>query len=140
MPNDIAAVTKAADSAPLAMRLLEPVLAPLSEFGVIEVSGADAVSFLQSQLTNDVAGVGPDRMELAGYCTVKGRLLATFHLWRSADAVRLRLPRELVAPLIMRLSMYVLRSKALRRESGGEALHFCSADCASRFAKGERPI
>jgi YHS domain-containing protein len=35
---------------------------------------------------------------------------------------------------------YVLRSRALRRESGGEALHFCSADCAARFAKGERPI
>jgi YHS domain-containing protein len=35
---------------------------------------------------------------------------------------------------------YVLRSKALRRESGGEALHFCSADCAARFARGERPV
>ena len=35
---------------------------------------------------------------------------------------------------------YVLRSRALRRESGGEALHFCSADCAARFARGERPV
>ena len=25
-------------------------------------------------------------------------------------------------------------------ESGGEALHFCSADCAARFARGERPV
>jgi len=112
MPNDVAAVTKSAPGSPLEARVLEPVLAPLHELGVIEISGADAVSFLQSQLTNDVAGLGPDRMELAGYCTVKGRLLATFHLWRSADAVRLRLPRELVTPLIKRLSMYVLRSKA----------------------------
>jgi YHS domain-containing protein len=35
---------------------------------------------------------------------------------------------------------YVLRSRAVRRESGGEALHFCSADCAARFARGERPV
>ena len=35
---------------------------------------------------------------------------------------------------------YVLRSRAIRRESGGEALHFCSADCAARFARGERPV
>jgi YHS domain-containing protein len=35
---------------------------------------------------------------------------------------------------------YVLRSRAFRRESGGEALHFCSADCATRFARGERPV
>ena len=35
---------------------------------------------------------------------------------------------------------YVLRSRAFRRESGGEALHFCSSDCAARFARGERPV
>ena len=35
---------------------------------------------------------------------------------------------------------YVVRSRACRRESGGEALHFCSADCAARFARGERPV
>jgi YHS domain-containing protein len=35
---------------------------------------------------------------------------------------------------------YVLRSRAVRRESGGEALHFCSPDCAARFARGERPV
>ncbi len=35
---------------------------------------------------------------------------------------------------------YVLRSRAIRRESGGEALHFCSAECAARFARGDRPV
>ena len=35
---------------------------------------------------------------------------------------------------------YVPRSRAVRRESGGEALHFCSSDCAARFARGERPV
>jgi YHS domain-containing protein len=35
---------------------------------------------------------------------------------------------------------YVLRSRAVRRESGGEALHFCSTECAARFARGDRPV
>ena len=35
---------------------------------------------------------------------------------------------------------YVPRARAVRRESGGEALHFCSPDCAARFARGERPV
>ena len=35
---------------------------------------------------------------------------------------------------------YVVRSRAIRRESGGEALHFCSAECAARFARGDRPV
>lgn len=110
MPNDIDAGLRKTDET-LAARLRTPTLVPLTEFGVIAASGVDAVSFLQAQLTADVAGLAADRMQLAGYCSVKGRLLATFHLWRSADGVLLRLPRELVATLIKRLSMFVLRSK-----------------------------
>jgi tRNA-modifying protein YgfZ len=84
---------------------------PLPEFGVIRVAGPDAVAFLQTQLTNDVAGQGPDTLRLSGYCTAKGRLLATFHQWREGDDVLLRLPRELIASIVKRLSMFVLRAK-----------------------------
>ena len=76
------------------------------------MSGADAISFLQSQLTNDVARLGADQMQLSGYCTAKGRLLATFHQWRADDTVFLRPPREIVASAVKRLSMFVLRAKA----------------------------
>lgn len=79
---------------------------------MISVSGADASSFLQSQLTNDVARLGPDQLQLAGYCTPKGRLLATFHQWRAGDTVYLRAPREVVASIVKRLSMFVMRAKA----------------------------
>jgi len=87
-------------------------LVPLPELGVIEVSGSDAVSFLQSQLTNDVARVALGQMQLSGYCTPKGRLLATFHQWRVDDTVFLRTPREVVASTVKRLSMFVMRAKA----------------------------
>ncbi len=36
----------------------EPVIARLSDLGCIRATGADAVAFLQSQLTNDVSGLG----------------------------------------------------------------------------------
>lgn len=89
-----------------------PTLVPLPELGVIEISGGDAVSFLQSQLTNDVVRLAPDQMQLSGYCTPKGRLLATFHQWRVDDTVYLRTPRELVPSIVKRLSMFVMRAKA----------------------------
>jgi len=89
-----------------------PTLVPLPELGVIEVSGADAVSFLQSQLTNDVVRLTPDQMQLSGYCTPKGRLLATFHQWRVGDTIYLRAPRELIGSIVKRLSMFVMRAKA----------------------------
>jgi len=84
---------------------------PLPELGVIAVSGADATSFLQSQLTNDVAHLTAADMQLNGYCTAKGRLLASFHQWRHGEEVMLRLPREILPAVMKRLSMFVLRAK-----------------------------
>ncbi len=87
-------------------------LIALPELGVVCVTGADAVSFLQSQLTNDVARLTFDQVQLSGYCTPKGRLLATFHQWRLDDGVYLRMPREIIGSVVKRLSMFVLRAKA----------------------------
>jgi folate-binding protein YgfZ len=88
------------------------VLARLDDLGCIRVDGPDAVAFLQSQLTNDVAQLAPTALQLNAYCTPKGRVLATFHQWRDGEAVLLQLPREILAPVMKRLSMFVLRSKA----------------------------
>jgi len=96
----------------LASSVESPALVALPELGVVSVSGADAVTFLQSQVTNDVARLTPDQFQLSGYCTPKGRLLATFHQWRTEEGVFLRMPREVVASVVKRLSMFVLRAKA----------------------------
>lgn len=112
MPNDTDLDDVRVDArADVARALREPVLAPLPELGVIAASGADVIAFLQSQLTNDVAQLTADRMQLNGYCTAKGRLLATFHQWRHDDAVLLRLPRAILPAVMKRLSMFVLRAK-----------------------------
>ena len=96
----------------LASPIQSAALIPLPELGVVSVTGADAVSFLQTQLTNDVARLTSDQVQLSGYCTPKGRLLATFHQWRIDDGVFLRMPREVIGSVIKRLSMFVLRAKA----------------------------
>jgi len=98
-----------------------PVLAPLDELGRIRVDGPDAMPFLQAQLTSDVAHQAAASLQLNGYCTPKGRLLATFHQWRDGEAVMLQLPSELLAPVMKRLSMFVLRSKA--RLTDASAIH-----------------
>jgi folate-binding protein YgfZ len=96
----------------LAHALRAPALAAIEELGVVGVSGADAIPFLQAQLTNDTQGLDEERVQLSGYCTAKGRLLAVFDQWREADAVCLQLPREILAPVMKRLAMFVLRAKA----------------------------
>ena len=63
--------------------------APLDDFLVISASGADALTFLHGQLTQDVTGLPADAARLAGYCTA-GRLLATLLMWRAAPAPAMR--------------------------------------------------
>jgi folate-binding protein YgfZ len=84
---------------------------PLTELGLIAASGDEAASFLHSQLTNDVSHLNERTARLAGYCSPKGRLLATFLVWKRGETIFLQLPRELQAPIQKRLQMFVLRAK-----------------------------
>jgi tRNA-modifying protein YgfZ len=83
----------------------------LPQWSLLRFSGADAKAFLQGQLTCDVAALQPGNSTYGGYCTPKGRLLATFLLWLSADGYTMLLPAILAEPVRKRLTMYVLRSK-----------------------------
>lgn len=84
----------------------------LRHLGVIRARGADAATFLQGQLTNDVLSLGPERAILAGFCSAKGRLQASFWVTRPApDELLLVCAADLLAPTLKRLSMFVLRSK-----------------------------
>ncbi|HEX4926594.1 MAG TPA: folate-binding protein [Burkholderiales bacterium] len=85
--------------------------ARLSRYGLLAVTGADARAFLHAQLTNDVQQLPADRAALAGWCSAKGRLLASFLVIPAGDGFLLQLARDLAAPVAKRLSMFVLRSK-----------------------------
>jgi hypothetical protein len=81
--------------------------------GVLRARGADVISFLQGQLSNDVRLLVPARALLAGYHNPQGRVIALLRLVRLAsDDVIAVLPRELIAPVVSRLSKFILRAKA----------------------------
>ena len=87
------------------------VLCDLSNFGTLRVSGADAQTFLQSMLSNDIREVSADRAQLSSLNTPKGRMLATFLIWRDGNDYLLQLPRALTEAMRKKLSMHVLRAK-----------------------------
>lgn len=88
-------------------------IAPLSHLGVIRVEGEDAAKFLHGQLTQDFALLGMDQARLAAFLSAKGRMQASFiGFKRSATEVLLVCSRDLLAPTLKRLSMFVLRAKA----------------------------
>ena len=87
------------------------LLCDLSHLGLLEVSGADAVTFLQGQVTNDVKLLTGNNAHYSAYCTPKGRMLALFFAFAHFDHVHLQFNRELLEPITKRLKMYVMRSK-----------------------------
>ena len=87
------------------------LLCDLSHQGLLLAAGDDAQTFLHGQLTNDVAALTDDNVQRNGYCSPKGRLLATFLMWKAKQGYLLQLPPALLAPIQKRLAMFVLRAK-----------------------------
>ncbi len=86
-----------------------PAFVRLSSLGVTTVTGKDALAFLHGQFTNRLQPLG-QRAPLAGYCSPKGRLLATMRVWGEGDAISLLLPKSAEPAFLKRIRMYVLRS------------------------------
>src|ERR1035438_4103400 len=93
----------------------------LDDWGVIRAHGADAGAFLQGQLTNDVLGLAGERACLAGFCSAKGRLQASFVVWQArSDDFLLACSASLLVPTLKRLSMFVLRARCKLSDASGE--------------------
>ncbi|MEO7336813.1 MAG: folate-binding protein, partial [Caldimonas sp.] len=93
----------------------------LHHLGVIRAHGPDASTFLQGQLTNDVSTLGPTQMRLAGFCSAKGRLQASFLVWKAADDDILLICAASVLPATLkRLSMFVMRARCKLTDATGD--------------------
>ena len=97
----------------------------LDHLALFAVRGPDARGFLDNQLTRNVPTLEPDRSisraSIAGYCSPKGRLLATFVVWadRSSaqgsdgESIFMLTSRDIGEMVAWRLRMYVLRAKVV---------------------------
>jgi len=128
MPNDstLAAASGSWIAKPASVQAAttQPVVAHIEQLGVIAAHGPEAVAFLQTQLTNDLAHLVVGNVQLDGYCTPKGRLLAVFDCWRNVESVFLQLPREILPSVLKRLSMFVLRAKVKLSDASDQWTRF----------------
>ncbi|MDR2219150.1 MAG: folate-binding protein YgfZ [Methylobacillus sp.] len=109
------------------------IIADLSHRGLLRVSGEDAQTFLQGQLTNDMKLLTGGNALYAGYCNPKGRMLALFLVFTHSEHFYLQLNGALKDALMKRLKMYVLRSKVVIEDKSDEVVHFgiAGAEAAS---------
>ncbi len=92
-------------------QLASGFVAPLTDQGLIAFTGEESASFLHNQLTNDVEHLGLAEVRLAAYCSPKGRMLASFLMWRNEESIFLQLPRAIQPAVQKRLQMFILRAK-----------------------------
>lgn len=114
--------------------------APLTHLGLVRASGEDAASFLHGQLTQDVKTLDTNSARLGGYCTAKGRLLASFIFWRpSPDEILLACSADVLAASVKRLSMFVLRAKCKLTEATDLRLYGLAGPSAAAWLADAAP-
>jgi len=107
---------------PLDLRSSSPEECPAQRYRVLNVAGRDAASFLQGQLTQDIARVVAGQLRLAALLTPQGRVLATPWLTARDGSMLLLLPAPLAAAVHDGLKRYVLRARV--------ELSLCELDAA----------
>jgi folate-binding protein YgfZ len=98
------------------------VLCDLSQFATLRASGEEAQAFLQNLLSNDIRDVTASQAQFSSFNTAKGRMLATFLIWRDGNDYLLQLPASLADALRKKLSMYVLRAKVKITDASTEVI------------------
>jgi folate-binding protein YgfZ len=99
-------------------------IALLPDRGVIEISGDDAIPFLQGLVSNDVAQAAPGRAVWAALLTPQGKWLADFFILADGTQLMLDVERAQAPMLLQRLGRFRLRSKvALADRSDAWRVH-----------------
>lgn len=84
---------------------------PLTERGIVAISGDQARDFLQGLITNDIERVSPTTAIYAALLTPQGKFLHDFFVAEHKDRLLLDCKRGRIPDLVKRLKMYRLRSK-----------------------------
>jgi len=87
------------------------VICPVTPAGLLRFSGEESQAFLHGQLSSDVKAVTETTAQYTSYSTPKGRMLASFMLFRREGDYWLQLADDLAPAMQKRLSMFIMRSK-----------------------------
>jgi tRNA-modifying protein YgfZ len=82
----------------------------LKNRSLLKVSGSDAETFLQGQLSNDISKLDALSVQLNAYCQHQGKILSLFWVTKNEDSFLLSFPSDLLEAIKSRLQMFVIMS------------------------------
>ena len=83
----------------------------LTDYGILSVSGEDADSFLQGQLTCDLRKLGQENCLYGAHCDQTGKAFSIFWLYRENDSVFLVMHRSAIEGSLAQLKKFGVFSK-----------------------------
>jgi hypothetical protein len=98
--------------------LKQDIIADLSCFSLVKISGQDAGNFLHGQFSSEINRLAEYTGQFSTWCTPQGRMLANFLLIRTIDDYFLMLHSDLRDRFIQRLKMYILRASVSVQDMG----------------------
>lgn len=96
---------------PAASSRLPLTLISLDEWALVKVQGNDSTSYLQGQLTLDVAAMGETQHRLAAHCDAKGKMWSNIRLFHRADGYGYIVRRNLREQQLTELKKYAVFAK-----------------------------
>ncbi len=121
------------------MQAASPIAGRLTHLGILRFTGADALNFLQGQLTNDTRRLAEKGALLAAYLNPQGRALALLHLLSHSSGTLAILPRELIQPIAERMRKFILRAK-VKIDDPGESLGVFGCHGEEALAQAGLPV
>jgi len=82
----------------------------LKNRALIKVTGEDASSFLQSQFSNNIDLIKPNKIQINAYCQHQGKIMAILWVFSKHNHFYISLPEELKALIIKKINTYKMMS------------------------------
>jgi len=98
------------------------VIAPLTHLSLLTVSGKDAATFLQGQITCNINDLIDNQAQLGAYCNAKGRTISTFIIIKQKTVFQLILTTDLIDVVRKKLQLYILRADVQLTNQTGQLI------------------
>ena len=100
-----------------------PVLTSLTHQALVKVTGSEAKSFLQGQLTNDLNDVSETQAQFSAYCDPQGNVLANFLVFLYQDNYYLSFDDSVGEAILKRLQMFIMRADVQVEDVSDQLIH-----------------
>jgi len=82
------------------------MIVELVDRSLLKISGQDASTFLQGQLTNDVSKIDPSSIQVNAFCQHQGKIIALIWLWKNEDTYYISLPIDIKDKFVVNILKY----------------------------------